>query len=72
MTTKVSQHIFETASILRNKRYVYTTDISILIRGNVSYGLILRVQKGQEGFLRRFYEEFSKNPQKNDQNEKKS
>ena len=64
MTTKVSQHMFGTVGIRESKRYGRTTNISISIDGNVSYGAFLRVQKGSEGFSRGFYEELSKNAQK--------
>ena len=72
MTTRVSQHMFGTIGIRESKRYGRTTNISISIDGNVSYGAFLRVQKGSEGFSRGFYEEFCKNAQKSDQNEETS
>ena len=72
MTHRVSQHIFRTVGIRENKRHGHTAHISISIRGDVSYGAFLRVQKGSEGFSRGFYEEFCKNAQKSDQNEETS
>ena len=72
MTTRVSEHTFGTIGICESKRYGHTTNISISVDGNVSYGAFLRVQKGSEGFSRGFYEEFCKNAQKSDQNEETS
>ena len=72
MTTRVSEHMSGTIGIRKSKRYGRTTNISILIDGNVSYGSFLRVQKGSEGFSRGFYEELSKNAQKSDQDENPS
>ena len=72
MTTRVSEHMSGTIGIRESKRYGHTTNISISIDGNVSYGAFLRVQKGSEGFSRGFYEEFCKNAQKSDQNEETS
>ena len=54
--------------IRENKRHGHTTNISISIRGNVSYGEFLRVYKDLEGFLRGFYKELNENTQKSDEN----
>ena len=64
VTTRVSQHFFRTVGIRESKQYGHTTNLSISIRGNVSYGEFLRVHKGSEGILRGFYVELSKNTQK--------
>ena len=72
MTTRVSQHIFRIVGIREYKRHDHTTNISILIRRNVSYGAFLRVQKDSEGFLRGFYKELNENTQKSDEIEKTS
>ena len=72
MTTMVSEHMSGTIGIRESKRYGRTTNISISIDGNVSYGAFLRVQEGSEGFSRGFYEELSKNAQKGDLNENPS
>ena len=72
MTTIVSQHIFRTVGIHESKRYGHMTNISISIRGNVSYGEFLRVYKDLEGFLRGFYKEFNENTRKNGENEETS
>ena len=72
VTTRVSQHFFGTVAIRESKRYGHTTNVSISIRGNVSYGAFLRVQKDSEVFSRGFYKEFNENTQKNDENEKTS
>ena len=50
MPTRVSEHTFGTIGICESKRYGHTTNISISVDGNVSYGAFLRVQKGSEGF----------------------
>ena len=72
ITTRIFQYMFGTIGIRESKRYGHTTNISISICGNVSYGAFLRVQKGSERFSRGFYEEFCKNAQKSDQNEETS
>ena len=66
---KPSRKVFGTMGIYEIKRYGHMTNISISIRGNVSYGAFLCVQCSLGGFSRGFYEEFSKNTQKSDQNE---
>ena len=72
MTTRVFQHMFGIIGIRESKRYGHTTNISISVRGNVSYGAFLRVQKGSERLLTEFYEELSKNTQKSNEIEKTS
>ena len=43
MPTRVSEHTFGTIGICESKQYGHTTNISISVYGNVSYGAFLRV-----------------------------